>query len=86
MDGTGKTVVNLASPELEGTNTIDLEDIEGKKIGRQMLSLVAEREAGWVDYMWPRPGDRRPAKKSSYVRRVEVGDELFVVGAGVYID
>jgi len=85
IDLDGNHVVNVGFPELEGTNTIDMVDATGKNIGRAMLERVANDGEGWVDYMWPRPGDERAAKKSSYVRGVEVDGRQLVVGAGIYV-
>jgi len=84
IDTDGNHVVNVAFPELEGTNTLDMVDSMGKNIGRGMLAEVEANGSGWVDYQWPRPGDERPAKKSSYVRGVEVDGRTLVVGAGIY--
>lgn len=84
FDEEGVQRVNAAFPEHENQNLLDLEDANGVVIGRKMLDVVRERGAGWVDYLWPKPGDTRPSEKSSYVRGVRVGDTLYVVGAGVY--
>lgn len=82
----GVELVNAGFPELEGQNLLDLRDARGTPIVRQMLELVKDKEAAWFEYLWPRPGDARPAEKSSYLRRVFVGDEMLVVGAGVYFN
>lgn len=84
FDEEGVQRVNAAFPDKENRNLLDLEDAEGVVIGREMLDVVHERGAGWVDYLWPKPGDTRPSKKSSYVQGVRVGETLYVVGAGVY--
>lgn len=84
LDWQCNQLVNPGFPELEGTNTFDMRDAEGKLIGQAMLDLLAEQPSGWVDYMWPRPGDSRPARKSSYVRRVDLNGEKLIVGAGIY--
>lgn len=86
IDNQGNTLVNVGFPEREGTNVLDLEDSAGKKFIREMVGLAREREAGWVDYLWPKPGDSRPSLKSSYVHRLELGGRVLVVGAGVYLD
>jgi len=41
---------------------------------------------GWIDYMWPKPGESKPSKKSSYIKKVKVGEETFIVGSGLYTD
>lgn len=86
MDEEGVQRVNAEFPEYEGKNLLDLKDANGKVIGRAMLDLLATQEAGWIDYMWPRPGDTRLAKKLSYVRRTELDGQLLVLGAGIYLD
>lgn len=84
MDSSGVHLVNAGFPEYEGKSMINWKDSEGKAIGREMLALLAKQEAGWVDYMWPKPGETVPVHKSSYVRRVELDGKLLVVGGGLY--
>ncbi len=48
-----------------------------------MLEVEAD-ESAWIDYLWPKPGDAAPSRKSSYVRRVTVGEREYIVGADVY--
>ncbi len=86
MDSSGVHLVNAAFPENEGKNLLDLQDANGKVIGREMLAVLADHDSGWVDYMWPRPGDKPASHKSSYVRKVTLGDKVLVVGAGLYTD
>ena len=85
VDSSGVLLVNKAFPENEGRNLIDMEDIDGRQFVREMLA-VPEDSAKWIHYKWPKPGDTRPSAKSSYVRRLKLGDDLLVVGAGVYFD
>lgn len=85
MDEAGVQHVNAGFPENEGENLLDLKDPTGKVIGREMLALLEHQENGWVDYLWPRPGDTRPIQKSTYVRKVVVDDRTMVVGAGMYL-
>ena len=85
-DQNGTELVNPGSPDIEGTNLIDLKDVNGKFITRGTLKMLETKEAGWIDYMWPKPGESRPSKKLSYIRKVPVGDETLYVGAGVYLD
>lgn len=86
MNEEGVHLVNAEFPQYEGRNMLDVKDADGKVIGREMLDLLAHQEAGWVDYLWPKPGDTRPSKKSSYVHRAELDGQMLVVGAGVYLD
>ncbi len=82
----GKMLVNPPSPHLEGTDALDIEDENGVRPGREMLALLETQDEGWVSYLWPRPGDKKPSRKQAFVRRVEAGGKELVVGAGVYYD
>lgn len=86
MDHDGVQHVNAGFPENEGENLLELRDRDGKVIGKEILALVETRGRGWVDYLWPKPGDTRAAPKSTYVRGVEVDGVPMVVGAGVYLE
>lgn len=87
MDEHGVHLVNAAFPEHEGNNLLDLTDENGKVIGREMLAALENADSGWVDYMWPRPGDEPASRKSSYVRKAHLPDgRTVIVGAGLYLD
>ena len=85
MSPEGVQLVNAGFPDVEGQNLLDLTDQDGVVIGREILALLADREAGWVDYKWPRPGDEKAVGKSTYVRKVNLPDgRTLIVGAGIY--
>jgi signal transduction histidine kinase len=85
IDPRGVELVNPAFPNLEGRNVLDVKDTQGKPLVREMFA-VAEREgSGWVQYMWPRPGDSVSTLKSTYVRKVNVGGSWLLVACGVYL-
>ncbi len=86
LDRAGNVLVNVGFPEREGRNDLELADPTGKKIIREMLALLERQESGWVDYLWPRPGDTATARKSSFVRRLDLDGRMLMVGAGVYFD
>jgi methyl-accepting chemotaxis protein len=85
-DMKGKNLVNAAFPELEGKDTIDLKDANGKPIVRSFIDLLKTKNSGWVDYVWPKPGQTKPSKKSSYVKKAKLGKETVYVGAGFYTE
>ena len=82
MDGVQH--VNPAFPDLEGQSSLDIVDDDGVRPARAMIDLLADRGEGWVSYLWPRPGDKKPTRKQAFVRKVTVDGEAMVVGAGVY--
>jgi len=71
---------------LEGTNIIDLKDVNGKAYVQETIETAKNQGSGWIDYMLPKPGESKPSKKSSYFKKVKVGEETFIVGSGFYTD
>ncbi len=49
-----------------------------------MLNVVQTKGSGWVDYMFPKPGETKPSQKWSYVTKVVVDGTPGVLGAGFY--
>lgn len=76
-DQTGKCVSHGANAGLIGKPLINLKDIDGTPIIRE---LVAIEDAGWVDYKWPHPVTKKIEPKTTYV--VRVGE--YRVGVGAY--
>jgi signal transduction histidine kinase len=85
FDMKGIELVNPAFPNLEGRNLLDLKDTEGKYLVREMVKVVETQGSGWVDYMWPKPGESRSTQKSTYVSKAHLGDGWVLVGSGVYL-
>jgi len=77
-------VMHPMKPELEGQVLEDMQDPSGKHLFREMVQVVQNSGAGYVDYQWAKPGKERPVPKISYVKLVpEWG---WIVGAGLYVD
>ena len=85
FDPKGVDLVNPGFPSLEGRNLMELKDTQGKQIIQEMLKVVQTSGSGWVDYMWPKPGDSVSTQKSAYVSKAKMGDQWALVGCGVYL-
>ena len=85
IDPGGVDLVNPAFPNLEGRNILDVKDTQGKQLIREMLKVVQTSGSGWVDYMWPKPGESVSTQKSTYVSKAKMGDKWVLVGCGVYL-
>ena len=77
-------VMHPFAKKLVGNDSSDLQDPNGKYIFREMNQVASSKGAGFVDYMWPRPGEEAASPKLSYV-------EVFkpwglIIGTGVYTD
>lgn len=75
--------VNLAhgnNPKMVGKNLMDMKDLEGKALIREMVDAAKSKGKGWVDYKWPNPVTKTMESKSSYIEKV---DDM-LVGSGIY--
>lgn len=84
-DSNGVELVNPAFPNLEGRNLLDLKDAEGKYLVREMLAKVKTSDTGWVNHMWPKPGESISTEKTTYVSKAKIGNKWVLVGCGVYL-
>jgi signal transduction histidine kinase len=85
VDMNGVEIVNPAFPNLEGRNMLDVKDAHGKLLVREMLKVVNTSGSGWVDYMWPKPGESISTLKSTYVSKAKIKEKWVMVGCGVYL-
>lgn len=89
LDPAGTMLVH-PDPGLEGRNTLDLKDVNGKPIIRGLIQAATAKPGkaeGWYHYEWPVPGGLLPRWKSSFVRNVSTpSGEGLIVGAGMYDD
>jgi len=70
--------------KMEGKELIGLKDNTGKRFFVEMTNIAKEKGSGWVDYMWPKPGEKNPSKKVSYIKKCVVDGEDLILGCGVY--
>jgi len=78
------TVMNPVKTDWEGIDKSDWQDANGKKMFPAFYDAVQKDGHGYVDYMWPKPGETKPSPKISYVSLFpEWG---WIVGTGIYID
>ena len=75
---------NAAFPKREGTNTTGQKDANGKLFHEAFIETARSKGSGWVDYMFPKPGQTQPSQKWSYVKAVTVDGVPGLVGAGFY--
>jgi len=86
IDPQGTELVNPGFPNLEGRSVLDVKDTAGKLLVRDMMQVVTTEGSGWVEYMWPKPGDSVSTQKSTYVSRAKIGGSWVLVGSGVYLE
>jgi methyl-accepting chemotaxis protein len=71
-------------PELNGKDLSNFTDPQGKKLFIEFVKVVESKDAGFVEYLWPKPGAEQPVEKLSYVIGFKPWGWIF--GTGIYID
>ncbi len=82
MDMDGKILAHPVTPNLVGKTITGLKDVNGKMFANEYIAIASTTGEGWVDYMWPKPKEKTPSQKLTYVYKVP-GQQL-IVCAGVY--
>lgn len=77
-------VMHPIKPSLDGKDLSNVKDPNGKKLFVEFVKTATRDGAGFVDYMWPKPGFDAPQKKVSYVTLFKPFN--WVIGTGEYLD
>ena len=56
LDHKGATVLNADIPEMEGYDMLDMKDMDGNFVIRDILALAREQDLGFYPYRWSKPG------------------------------
>ncbi|MGQ9474217.1 MAG: cache domain-containing protein, partial [Candidatus Caldatribacteriaceae bacterium] len=83
-DLTPRMVMHPFKKEMEGEDLSNYQDSNGKRLFIEMVKVCREKGAGYVDYVWPKPGEKKPVPKISYVKLFEPWG--WIIGSGVYLD
>jgi cytochrome c len=65
-------LLNPAFPAREGTKVTGQKDANGKLFHDAMIQTAESKGSGWVDYMFPKPGQTQPSQKWAYVKAVKM--------------
>jgi signal transduction histidine kinase len=79
-------MLNPAFPNREGTNTTGQKDASGKLFHHAFIEVAETTGSGWVDYMFPKPGQTEPSRKWAFVKKVTVDGVPGLVASGFYPD
>jgi cytochrome c len=77
-------LLNPAFPQREGTNVTGQKDAKGKLFHDEIIRIAETKESGWVDYMFPKPGQTEPSQKWAYVKKVTVDGVPGLIASGFY--
>jgi len=77
-------IMHPIKPELDGKNVANVKDPAGNALFVAFVDTVKRDGAGFVEYLWPKPGYAEPVAKVSYVRGLTSWG--WIVGSGIYVD
>jgi methyl-accepting chemotaxis protein len=84
LDQQGQVVMHPVKPQLNGKNVLQVKDGKGKLLFQEMLKVAGDKGSGFVEYWWPKPGQKEPSPKLSYVKLFKPWG--WIIGMGSYID
>ncbi|HUL86694.1 MAG TPA: cache domain-containing protein [Pseudolabrys sp.] len=83
-DLNANVLLNPAFPKREGTNVSGQKDAKGKLFHNEIIKTAETKGSGWVDYMFPKPGQTEPSQKWTYVKKVTMDGVPGLVASGFY--
>lgn len=83
QDQTPSMVMHPIKPALDGKDLRTFKDGNGKAFFIEMAQKVKAQGDGFVDYVWPLPGEETPTDKISYVKEFKPWG--WTVGSGIYL-
>lgn len=76
--------VALLGNDSEGTNRLEMQDVNGKYLVRDIIAAAREPGGGYTDYWFPRPGQSEALLKRGYSLAFDPWE--WVIGTGNYVD
>jgi cytochrome c len=83
--GSVVAVANSVRPDLKGKPVAQIVTFgpkSGEQIAADFCAAGRQPHGGWVEYNFPRPGQKQPTRKVSYLLAAQ--GTPYVVGAGIY--
>ena len=79
-----KMVMHPIKGRLNGKSLKKNKDKKGKLLFVEFDKVAkANKDGGWVEYYWTKPGDEAPTPKISFVKMCP-GDKKWIVGSGIW--
>ena len=79
-----RIIMHPIKPELDGKDARDMKDPAGTPLFVRFVETVQRDGAGFVNYLWPKPGHDQPVPKVSYVKGFKPWG--WIIGSGIYVD
>ena len=75
-------VTHPIKPKLIGKDLSKLTDKTGNYFFIQLCEVTTKPKGGWVEYLWPKPGEKEASRKISFCRQIP--GTPYQAGAGLY--
>lgn len=85
LDDQGRSLVDPSYPTLQGRDMSRFRDAVGRPVVQELLQKLQKSDAAWIQFLWPRTGERLPSRKLIYARKVKVGDQTLIVGSDFFL-
>ncbi len=79
-----RLITHPFKPELNGKDVSGVKDPDGNAVFVRFVDTVKKDGAGYLSYLWPKPGQEQPVEKVSYVSGFKPWG--WVIGSGLYMD
>lgn len=86
-DLTPKMVLHPVKSSMNGKDLSLTKDQNGNFLFVEMVSAINKTPDGaWVEYVWPKAGEKEPSPKKSWVKKCKVKDtnEYWLAGSGTW--
>lgn len=77
-------LLNPAFPAREGSNVAGQKDAKGKLFHDAIVETAMTKGYGWVDYVFPKPGQTEAVQKWAFVMAVTIDGMPGLVASGFY--
>jgi hypothetical protein len=82
LDKTTLAAHPYAADKLVGPDLASFKDPKGNQFFIKFKEIAESPGSGWVEYWWPKPNEKEPSLKKTYVMRVP-GEKIYIA-AGYY--
>jgi len=86
LDYDGHSLVDPSYPTLQGRDMTRFRDAVGRPVVKDLLQKLQTSDTAWVQYLWPKPGEKLPSRKLIYARKVQVNGETLIVGSDFFLE
>jgi cytochrome c len=73
-------ILHPVAPQLVGKDMSKMKDVKGKFFFVEFMNTAKDPGQGWVEYYWPKPGEKTASPKDTFIMRVPGEEAWFACG------